>query len=135
MVEKNVILLLCFLPFYVAVMIWLTNLAMKQAEAKARRDLPVCKNNDVTDYQGYKVEGTPMLEILGSSQLVRSKVAMGNNGCSSIKIYEKCTICGLQAEREMPQGGGFTSSTCGHCGSDRMNIQIGGNQKPAWWKP
>lgn len=135
MVEKNVILLLCFLPFYVVVMVWLTNLAMKQAQAKARRDLQVCKNNDVTDYQGYKIEGTPMLEISGASQLVLGKVAMGNNGCSSIKIYEKCTICGSQAEREMPQGGGFTSSKCGHCGSDSMNIQIGGNKKPTWWKP
>lgn len=51
----------------------------------------------------------------------------------SMTIYEQCCACGNQVKKQMVNGGGFSSAKCGQCGSDEVNVQIGGNTPPDWW--
>lgn len=49
-------------------------------------------------------------------------------------IYKQCQGCGHQEKSSMNNGGSFNSGKCAKCGSESMNIEIGGDTEPKWWK-
>ncbi len=52
----------------------------------------------------------------------------------NIVIYEQCQSCKHQSQKEMKQGGSFSTAKCEKCGSENVNVQMGGSNKPEWWK-